>query len=953
VKINLAVIRTTIIFFSIVCSFSISNAQYYNYGQEPTNIKWQIIETEHYNVIYPKGNENQGQRVAFLLNSAYPLVGKSLNHNHKKWNVILHTQSATGLAYVAPTPSRSEWFTMQDQSPVCMDWLNLLVAHETRHMVQQSKIDMEMPRFIRYLLGEQATPVIIGAYLPFWFMEGDATSNETALGPTGSGRMPQFQIKNRAQLVEKEPFSFNKSCLGSYKNYTTDAYEMGYLMVGGSRHLYQKLIWDSVVTRVAKKPFSFTPFNKGIKQSTGISKYQLFDTIYAHYQQLWKEEIKNISPTPFKTISSPNKYDANYMFGTKLSDNKYFAYKTSLTDLSCIVVINPTDKEEKVFTLDNFYWEDISAKDSMVVWVENAPNARWVFADKTIIRMLNLNTGKRTTFRDNKRYQAPCLSPDNSKILVVEVDEVHTNHIRILDAQTGEVIWSFETPENDFFKSPSWSQDGQEIVAILLKDNKQALVKTDIQTKAITTILPFENQYISCPVQKGDYVYYVGGYTGVDNVYSVHTPTGELRQETNVLFGVRDISIQQNELICSNYRSGGYELVSISLDSLLHKNVDINNLHAYNSIADNLVKQEGGVINFDSIQTSYESKKYSKLKNVFNFHSWGPFSFSASEMMAYPGVSIMSQNLLSTTEFIAGYKYNTQEGHGAVFANLKYKGLYPVIESNFEYGKRSSLYAKVIDDWYTDGNDWEQITFDFKTYVPLNLSNGKYNNYLEPSIGYQLVNRMNISLPSNYLSEGNTHLTMAGLYMHSKMKQSRQDIIPNFSISFDLKYYKALKGVGIQNYMTSVENNLSLPGLFKSHGIKFYNAYQYKQQVSYLFDDQIRMTRGYKPFINNELYTFEVDYVFPIAYPDYTLWNALYFKRFKAALFYDHSWVSGKIDYTQPNELNYQFKSTGIELTSDLHFFQISAPFEIGVRVNYLQNNSISCDLIFGASAFF
>jgi hypothetical protein len=323
-------------------------------------------------------------------------------------------------------------------------------------------------------------------------------------------------------------------------------------------------------------------------------------------------------------------------------------------------------------------------------------------------------------------------------------------------------------------------------------------------------------------------------------------------------------------------------------------------------------------------------------------------------MMAYPGVSIMSQNLLSTTEFIAGYKYNSREKHGAVYANLKYKGLYPVIESNIENGKRSTLYANQgIYDPYTNGIDWDQTTFKLNSYVPLNLSKGKYFNYLEPRIGYELVNRKNISAPSTYLSNGNTHLTMAGLNMYSRMRQSRQDIIPDFSISLDLKYYKALEGAGNQNYMASAENNLTLPGLCKSHGIKLYNAYQYKQQASYLYNDQIRMARGYKPVINNELYTFGVDYVFPIAYPDYTLWNTFYIKRFKAALFYDQSWVSGKMAYTQPNDLNYQYKSTGIELTSDLNFFQIFSPFELGVRINYLQNNSISCDLVLGVSAFF
>jgi hypothetical protein len=62
-------------------------------------------------------------------------------------------------------------------------------------------------------------------------------------------------------------------------------------------------------------------------------------------------------------------------------------------------------------------------------------------------------------------------------------------------------------------------------------------------------------------------------------------------------------------------------------------------------------------------------------------------------------------------------------------------------------------------------------------------------------------------------------------------------------------------------------------------------------------------------------------------------------KRLKAGLFYDFAWLSvpahdenGKI-YLNYHEFN--MKSIGVELTSDLHILRFFAPLEVGFRTIY------------------
>lgn len=930
-------------------------AQYYSYGQEATKIKWSLIETEHYNVIFPKGADYQGQRVAGLLSNVYSLTGKSLNHEHKIWDVVLHPNSTTGLAYVFPAPRRSEWFMMQSQSASSLGWVENLTLHETRHMVQQSKVETEMPQFLKYILGEHASTLIVGAYLPFWFMEGDATCNESSLSKTGSGRMPDFFKANRAQLVESEAYSFDKSYLGSYKNHIPDFYEMGYLMVGGARYLYDKNVWDSVVLNVAKKPFSLTPFNRGLKKTIGLSKYQLYDSIYAHFQNHWKAVDQAIDPTSFDQVSGDNKFYASYLLGAELSNGKYFARKTTYDELTSFVVIDSLGKEKKAIRTGSTLLESATALDSMVVWSENFPHVRWEFANKAMLRVLNLNTGKRYNIKSRKRYVAPSLSPDKSKILVVEVDEFYKFYLKILDAKNGAERWSYSTDDNSYFLTPSWSTDGEAIYSILLKGDRQSIVQIEIDSKQTDTLLPFAHQYIKSPKQSGDYLYFVGGYSGIDNLYSLNLVTKEIQQKTNVRFALSNPSIVGENLTYSNYTAHGFDLVTTHFDSLLSNVVDLKEHQITYPVAERMTQQEGQLMDFENVKTDHQVQRYSKLKHLFNFHSWGPFALSMSEMKIYPGVSFMSQNLLSTTELMLGYKYESQDKTNAVFANFKYKGLFPIIETNVEYGQQKSNYPLLMgNDTLIKAFDWLEADIDFNINIPLNLSRGKYFNRIQPYVGYSFVNRAHVSDENVDYIAGNTHKAFAKLYMYSILRKNTMDLLANFGVVFDINYSRALNNFSNNEHQFSIENWLYMPGIVNSHGVKIYNGIQTIDQDSYSFGSYVRMARGYTTTYSDKLYTFGADYMLPLFHPDWSVFKFLYFQRFKASIYYDRSYFEVYGTQNGQSEIFSEvYQSTGIELSTDVNFFQLPAPLNLGVRINYLGSKRFTYDFLFGVDVSF
>ncbi len=597
-------------------------SQYYIHGQEPGHLKWQKIETPYFQVIFPEGKGALGKRVAGLLDQAYMDVSWSLQHEPKKVSILLHVHSSTSLAFVGWAPSRSEWFTTPHQSLSSMGWLETLALHETRHIVQMSKIESEMPRALRLLFGEQAGISIMGLYLPFWFIEGDAVCVETGLSPAGSGRTPEFFMGPRAEIVCDGPYSYNKAYLGSYKDYIPSYYQMGYLMTGGTRYLYNKLAWDSVVAHVANKPFSMVAFEQGIKKSTGLGQKELYNKVYKHFQETWKQQDEQLALSPFQKISPGKTIFTHYVEGAKMENGTYLALKQSLKEIEQLVSFSPGGKEKRVLCIGPGHGQIFSAKDSLVAWIKKIPHPRWVFQDYSKICLYNLNSGKQKTFKQKGKFYAPALSPDNKKIAYVEVDGFYKTRLKIMDVQTGKLSWQYTMPAYQTLITPSWASDGQSIYYTVLHDQEKGIVNIDLASWEIDTLLPFSTNEIKYPLEHGDWIYYLAGYTGINNLFAVNKHTGHVYQKTSSRFGVGSPSIKGNEMIYSDYNKDGYRLVRIPLDSLWHVPFDINSLPSPYPVAEKLSRQEGGQVSFHNLQEkSYKIEKYSKFKNLINVHS--------------------------------------------------------------------------------------------------------------------------------------------------------------------------------------------------------------------------------------------------------------------------------------------------------------------------------------------
>ena len=933
------------LFFLNMSYFAV--AQYYVLGDDPAGIHWKQINTTNFQIIYPSSFEIKAQRMANILEKSYLFAGKTLQHQPAKISVILHTNTVRSNGFVAWAPSRVELFTTPFQDIYAQDWLEQLAIHELRHVVQIDKIDSELPGILRIILGEQAAALAIGLYLPFWFLEGDAVATETALSHSGRGRVPSFEMELKAQSIEKGIFSYNKAYLGSYKDYIPDYYQLGYQLVAGIRSKYGPESWSTILSRVAHKPLSLNAFSAGIKQVTGMNLTTSYDSIFTSLRKKWAAKDKNPDKTEFKMISKSKQGYISYQYPYPLSDSTYFSVKYSMNDLTRFVLISPNGEEKTIFTPGSLFEESITCGNGKVLWIESKPDIRWTHREYSLLRILNLNSGTLHEQKYSEKIYAPCLSADGKHLAAVKVDQNNKCSIVLMTPESGIIEKETSLSSDLFILTPSWSADNTGLIAVVLGSKGKSLAKIDPFTGSVNILMPYKYNELKRPVMAGNWVYFTGSIKGADDVYALNLKSKETYRITKSRFGVRDVQLTPNGnfLVYSNYTSDGFKVVKTQLDPFNFTAIDSVRSFHY-ELADKLLSQEKGIADFSSTDTiNYKSRSYSKFNHLFNFHSWAPVHIDLANDQITPGLSLMSQNKLSTAITQLGYDYSAINKSGKWVAEFDYSGFFPVFKLKSDYGREKSQYFQI--NTFTNPvshsirKDTQTVIFSYRILningivnAPLNLSHGTWNRLIQPEfqVGYTQVWQDELTP----FSGGNYILLTSRIYAANTLQLSLRDLQPAIGQVIDLNYHSSPTANSNSYPVWTLEGTLYFPGLVRHHGIRVYGGFQHKQSPGNSSSDYIFYPRGYMNLQNNQLFCFKSDYVLPLFYPDWSLGRVTYLKRISLRMFYDQAWATVPVINQTNNLYRIAFGSAGGEWTADCNFLRLYVPVKIGARTSYL-----------------
>lgn len=941
---------TVLIIFLTVSSY----AQYYSTGQDPASLQWRQIRTNNFQLIYPEDFEKKAQYLSNILEIVQRNETKTLSAKVPLIPIIIHSRSTTSNGVTVWAPKRIEFYSCPPQTTYPEEWLEQLAIHECRHTVQLSKMNQGFTKVLSYILGEQATGGILGLYIPSWFLEGDAVSTETALSNSGRGRTSEFENILRAQMLEKGIFSYDKAVLGSYRTFVPDQYELGYPLVAEARKTYGPSVWNTALDRTARMPFMVVPFSSGIHKVTGLYKVRFYKKMLSDLTDQWKSQEKALTYTACSPVSKPDgKNHPVYIHPVFLNDSVIIAQKESLDDPGMIVQVDKkTGKEKKIVTIGQTQDESISVSGNYIIWTEVQQDSRWQNQDYSVIRIHDLQKARTWNLTHKSRYFAPFLSPDSRQIATIKIDMQNRCSIDILELPSGKIVKKFPIGKNALALTPNWSSDGHMLAFTILNEKGKSIASLNILTRKILYYVPFSFTEISGPkFYHHRYILYTADYSGIENIYAVDTATGKIYQVTSSRFYAKDpdFMTDRRTMIYSDYNSDGLRIVETRIDSTrwipLEKITDSSiklysflvqqeQVNVQDSVRSRRIYRMFGSDSCDLTKdtvkgTIFTSKKYNKFLHLFNPHSWEPAVVDATNLTFNPGISVLSQNVLSSMFASAGWVYNTNESTGKVFANLSYQALYPVFDLGFSIGNRASYYE-------TRRFTWQEMNIDLHSSIPWNFSRGNYFRYLTPSFGTTIIGiTHNASTPSQ-VTKGLITSIDYQLSFSQYLQSSAKDMFPRLGQTLNLNFRNTPFPGNQMGDIFAAQTNLYFPGIFKHQGIWAYGAYQsYHRQedILYTYSSIITFPRGYTGIMDEQVMSFSLNYKLPLFYPDLSLGSLIYFKRFKLNLYFD--WAQG---WTGKQVNIYQ--STGAELTTDLNLLRFVYPFDLGVRAIFFPGNS-------------
>lgn len=951
-------LRSALVFVLLLTLSLRVTAQYYDTGQDPANLKWLQIKTGRFNVIYPEKYGTAGIEFARSLDKAYSDLNSLFPEKKFRIPVIIHNYTTQSNGYVAWAPKRMEIYPTPEQNSIPLDPFRQLTLHELTHVYQMESLNRGFTKGISFLLGQQFTGVV-AALLPQWYMEGEAVYAESVLSESGRGRSASFQKGLKAISVEKgKMYKYDKIVNGSFRNFVPDHYQSGYQIVAWTNAKYNLHTWDKVLKTTANAPYLLNPVNLSLRTTTQLNKRKLFQEAFDTLGKAWADEnLRNKSKTYEILNPSKRRNFANYYSPVKINDNSYISVKTTLYNPPEFVIINTlTKQEERIHVPGYFYPYYISAGNMMLAWVELQTDQRWDNRSYSVIKILDLrnNTIKQLSWKT--RYMSAAISPDGKMIAATENTPDNNNNLILINNATGQIVKSFPVPGNAYLQKPQWSADGSEITFITLTEIGEGITSFSVYDQSWHSLITERPEDFQSSFLRNDSLFYVSSSSGTENIY-VLSPEKKLARITNSRFGAIDLLISGSNVMFCDYSLTGnnfcFTKVSDAQPEELNYNPSFFLIDKIKTPVKTLISEP---------ENSYTPEKYRKWKHLFGFHSWMPFYadleiIQSDPLSVKPGLTLMSQNQLSTLITSLGYEYSN--GLHKFHSRLTWQGWYPVLKSSIDYGDNPLIYKP--SNIGSPSVVKPGISFTNTLYLPLIFRTGKFSLYLRPSLTSSYQNNYLYSQENSVYDYGQIQLT-GRLYFSNTYLTAERDIYPRLAQVIDLYYSSYPFDEEHLGSDLTLRTAFYFPGIFRNNSLRIRYENESQSAVNFLNFNLINFPRGFKNIISEDLTYFSADYVFPLVYPDFNLASFLYLKRIRSGFFFDYAKGSNNYylelgndgyEVVETRKTTENFMSYGAELIADFHVLRLPYMISAGVQAAWQKGEKIpSLEAIFNINIY-
>ena len=401
------------------------------------------------------------------------------------------------------------------------------------------------------------------------------------------------------------------------------------------------------------------------------------------YPQVRKTINKN--ETKLITRTKPNEW-INYYSPQMSEYEKIIAVKHSMGMPKTLVSVTKEGDENRLRQINPTDFVHVSK--NKAAWTSITPDIRWSQRSFSDIILYDIRTNKKHQLTKKGKYFAPALSPEADKVIAVEYNENLECSLVAFNLNNKEIISQYH-PGNGFIRTPSWSEDGQEVVFVHSMGQKKALLVLHMATEKIDTLISYTSENISNPVFYNHYILYNSPVSGIGNIYAINRKTKEKYQITSEKYGAYNpsVSSDRKKMLFQKYTVNGHQIASMDIDPAAW-----NTSYEMPKTTNPFPFTEGKpVFSFDSIQpANYPVSTFSTGLRNLKLYQWELLPYG----LGFDG-NLYAINYLQTLHCQAGVRYNQYAKSIFSYGALSYYGLFPVIDLE---GGVGNLYLAYEDD---------------------------------------------------------------------------------------------------------------------------------------------------------------------------------------------------------------------------------------------------------------
>lgn len=923
-----------------------AQAQILDFAQSSPSVKWKTISNESVQLIYPDYLQAESVYIANLVEHYSQFVGKTYGiTNPQQFSLIIRPETAQPNGYVTLGPRRSEWFASSTFMPTVgsSEWYQTLSIHEYRHVNQFDYFNRSGTKFLYYIMGDMGEQVAIFLSLPSWYFEGDAVWAETKYTDAGRGRSPRFMARMKALALSEKIPTYDQFLNGTYKTDLPNQYVYGYVLISYGTQKYGDDLWKKVVARVAQFPNPFRLYS-AFENITGQPFRDFYYEAMSDLKTKWsKDALTGERTVEFRENVSPFKVGGALYYVNDTLDTYPTLYK-----------LENGSKNKVAEFLFNKEFMKLDVKATKAVYPEFLPDSRYQHRGFSDLVLLDLKTGSKKKITSQERLYNPSLNSTETKILATEFKPDQSWNISEFDLE-GQHLQSFTLSEGKVAEL-QYIDDVTAAAIMNSKTGHKSLVLVDLKEKKVTKVLLPESRNLinSLYVDKKKNILFEAQYKGYNEIFKINS-AGEVARCSQSKIGAFTPSSDGENIYYSEEDLSGSKITGTSLASCVAMPgsdlVDFKYLgdtpsDSYNGFAPQVFPDQAQLFTKNSQQ--YRVDDYGDFDSRLAVpNSWGLLIGRGGSL------GVVTDNYLRTLSFVGEIGSSPEELKGYAYLGFDIKKFYPLFNVHVENRGRA------VEEYFSnDKTEWTENTVGVDVTVPYTKKRGLYN---VAAILYGNADYVNASdyefnkVPqtvSNYFYRTNSSLLLAW----AKDKVERSLMAP-WLTSYRISYGNAEQpsDSAYSSYRVYQQATLQTPGGFKHDGFKFTYDQQKQEDTptAYHFLPQTEgpgsytFSRGYSYRSVPEYQKLSGNYLFPVAYPDWTIEKWYYLRRLYANVFFDSTVVkpTANSDVT--------LNSYGAELFFESKVFRI-VPLTFGLRVlQRLQDNTVRGDFFLASGLQF